>query len=460
MVKTDEGRVPGWKTMANIPFYRIARHVWVLIFLSVVAGCVTPPRSVPLPSKNLLPPLPREKFWWGVATSSYQNEDRGMNKDAKDFFLTDWDIFSSEGLAPERGEDATFSWTHFDKDLALLKKLGVSHYRFSVEWARVEPHPGQINKHALAQYTEMARQLRAAGIEPIVTLWHFTFPGWAYDPKQKGRSNFLHPDIEPAWQAHVTRTVRALAPHVKIWVPQNEPNGALPIGYLGAHWPPGLLLRPDLYKRAMKISVRMFRDAAAIVRQEKPGAIIMGIYSNPAWRQSWLGDPTFLTFHTLRRTNFDHLDQTYDVCDLLGFNYYYAQDASLINFLRKSKGEFNSNHTQLGWEIEPEGMYQGLREMYSRYQKPIVVTENGLGTLSEQKKIRYLRDHITQTRRAMAAGVDVRGYFAWTLVDNYEWQKGWTANFGLSHMDPRTKNRILEPSGVWYREFIKRHPEP
>src|SRR5690606_9060447 len=103
----------------------------------------------------------------------------------------------------------------------------VTHYRFGIEWARVEPRPGEFNEKAIRQYVRMARKLKAAGIEPVVTLWHFTFPDWLYDRKRKNRSDFLHPDVEQAWNRYVTKMVRALAPHVRIYVPQNEPNGAL-----------------------------------------------------------------------------------------------------------------------------------------------------------------------------------------------------------------------------------------
>lgn len=426
------------------------------------SGCVLPPKTPSAASvaAATTKPLPPEKFWWGTSTATYQNEDRGVPKGSPMYFKTDWDKFGEEGAAPIRGEDATFSWTHFDKDLKALKALNVTHYRFGVEWARVEPQPGVINQAALDQYVQMARKLRAAGIEPVVTLWHFTFPGWLYDSDQKGRSNFLNPDMLPAWRTHVERTVRALKKDVRIFVPQNEPNGALQLGYIAGHWPPGLLLRPLAYKEAMKNGVTMFRDASDIIRRERPDALVMGIYSLPHWRKNRPQDPTYLVYNIVQRQNFDHLDQVYDKLDLIGVNYYYSQDASLLRFVSRDHGEMGSDYTQLGWEINPEGFYEVLKTIHNRYKKPIVVSENGLGTTSEQKKIRYFREHVNQMRRAMADGVDVRGYFPWTLVDNYEWTEGWTANFGLSHFDPITKERKIEPAGEWFSKFITSYPTP
>jgi beta-glucosidase len=438
-----------------------AGRLLILILAVALSGCVTPPGAYHRPEEAVaLKPLPREKFWWGTSTASFQNEDRGMAPDDPMNFRTDWDVYAVEGGAPPRGGNAVYSWSRFDLDLKALRQLGVSHFRFGVEWARIEPKPGVINEKALARYVDMARQLRAAGIEPVVTLWHFTFPDWLYDTKAKGRSNFLHPDAPEAWRAHVTRVVRAMKPYVRIYVPQNEPNGALNLGWIAGHWPPGLLLNPFGYKKALQVSADMFRDAAGIIRRERPGALVMGIYSVPDWRRKFVGDPTGLVYNIVQRQNFDHLDKVADSMDLIGINYYYAQDASLMRFLNRGHGEVSSDYTQLGWEIVPEGLYNVLKTVGARYGKPIVVTENGLGTQSERKRIRYLREHIAQMRRAMEDGVDVRGYFPWTLVDNYEWKEGWHGQFGLFSYDRRTKERILEPAGEWFAAFIRKHREP
>ncbi len=428
------------------------------LFLSALVGCVTAPTAYKKPAAAKA--VHTGPFWWGSSTASYQNEDRGVVRGSSQYFQTDWDVFAEEGHIPPRGDDATFSWTYFDRDVAALKKLGVNHYRFGIEWGRVEPRPGVFNEAAIRQYTAMARRLKDAGIEPIVTLWHFTFPSWVYDSKDKSHSNFLYPGIEAAWKVYVRKMVAALAPTVRIYVPQNEPNGDLYIGYFGGHWPPGLLLTPGALKKATRVAVAMFRDAATIIREERPDAVVMGIYSVPNWRRNHLQDPTGFVYNMMARQNWDHLDQVAGSMDVIGVNYYYSQDASVTRFVFRPFGEQNSNYTQNGWEIDPEGFYEVLETVSHRYAKPIVVSENGIGTQSEQKKIRYFREHVNQMRRALADGVDIRGYFPWTLVDNYEWAEGYAANFGLSHMDPKTKDRIIEPSGDWFRNFIRANPEP
>ncbi len=439
----------------KIPFFLL------LLLTLAFSGCISPVPHYRPPAKAIvLKKLPKEPFWWGTSTASFQNEDRGCAPGSKWYYRTDWDCFADEGGAPPRGDEGVFSWSEFDKDLAALRKLGVNHFRFGVEWARIEPRKGVINEAALGQYAGMARKCREAGIEPLITLWHFTFPDWLC-PKDKTKANFLNPDVRTAWQAHVRRVVKATKGDVRIYIPQNEPNGALQLGWLAAHWPPGLLMRPGSYKKAMRVSADMFRDAAGIVREERPDALIMGIYSLPHWNKARFLDPTRSVYNLMQHQNFDQLDMVADTCDLIGVNYYYSQQASAIRFIFRPSGEHNSGYTQLGWEIVPTGLYHILKDIDGRYHKPIVISENGIGTQSGQKSIRYFREHIAQMRRAINEGVDVRGYFPWTLVDNYEWTEGWNhAQFGLFSYDKKTHNRIPTPSALWYAKFIEAYPEP
>ncbi|MCE9588411.1 MAG: family 1 glycosylhydrolase [Verrucomicrobia bacterium] len=441
---------------------RIKLPFFLLPLLTLAfSGCISPVPHYRPPAKAIvLGKLPKEPFWWGTSTASFQNEDRGCAPGSKWYYRTDWDCFADEGGAPPRGDEGVFSWSEFDKDLAALRKLGVNHFRFGVEWARIEPRKGVINEAALRQYGGMARKCREAGIEPLITLWHFTFPDWLC-PKDKSKANFLNPDVRTAWQAHVRRVVKATKGDVRIYIPQNEPNGALQLGWLAAHWPPGLLMRPGSYKKAMRVSADMFRDAAGIVREERSDALIMGIYSLPHWNKARFLDPTRSVYNLMQHQNFDQLDMVADTCDLIGVNYYYSQQASAIRFIFRPSGEHNSGYTQLGWEIVPTGLYHILKDIDGRYHKPIVISENGIGTQSGQKSIRYFREHIAQMRRAINEGVDVRGYFPWTLVDNYEWTEGWNhAQFGLFSYDKKTHNRIPTPSALWYAKFIEAYPEP
>ncbi len=212
------------------------------IAVMTLGGCITPPVAPRVNRKDVAKKPDTGPFWWGVASSSFQNEDRAEKPGSPNWFQTDWDLFAEAGRVPPKGEDGVFSWSSFDRDVEALRKIGVNHYRFGVEWARVEPPPGRYNEAALRRYVEMARKLKAAGIEPIVTLWHFTFPSWMVTKGRPGASRWLHPLYRERWPAYVTKVTHAMAPSVRTFAPQNEPNGDLALGYLSSLWPPGMFL--------------------------------------------------------------------------------------------------------------------------------------------------------------------------------------------------------------------------
>ncbi|MEO8206408.1 MAG: family 1 glycosylhydrolase [Chthoniobacterales bacterium] len=392
------------------------------------------------------------KFWWGISSSSYQNEDRGEVPGSPNYFETDWDLFAKAGRVPKK-EERPYSWSNFDKDLDALKRIGVNHYRFGIEWGRVEPQPGRYNEAAIQRYVEIARKLKANGIEPVVTLWHFTFPDWLMTPHKPSRSRWLHPEFQGRWAAYVDKMTKALSPHVRVFVPQNEPNGDLALGYISSVWPPGVLLNVGTYKRAMNESVFSFRKAAEIIHHNRKDALVMSVEALPYWRWTFW-DPTFAYYDFMLHVNFDHLDRTADVCDLIGFNYYYTEfaDFTVLLALKARKGK---NYSILGWVVQPDSLYKQIRAVYNRYHKPIVITENGIATTKDLKRVRYLFNHINAVHEAIADGCDVRGYFVWTLVDNYEWHHGYKAPFGLTKYDEKTGKLLLRPSALLYRGLIE-----
>lgn len=429
------------------------RELGLPVLAALLVGCITPP-GAPRLSRSVKEPAPKTgEFWWGVATSPYQNEDRGEPAHSPNFFKTDWDVFGEAGRVPIRGEAAVFSWSQFDLDLEALRRLGVTHYRFGVEWARVEPQPGRYNESAVRRYAEMARKLRAAGIEPIVTLWHFTMPAWLVTPKKPGQSRWLHPLFRERWAAYTQKITKALAPHVRIFVPQNEPNGDLALGYLGGVWPPGLFLNFPLHNRAMEESVWAFRQAAEAIRSARKDAIVLSVHALPYWKRTFW-DPTQAYYNFMQRVNFTHLDRVFDLCDLIGFNYYYTEyaDFTALLALKVRRGH---NYSLLGWVIQPRSLYKQIETVTRRYRKPVVISENGIATVKDVKRVRYLFNHALEVKDAISNGYDVRGYFVWTLVDNYEWHHGWDAPFGLSRMDPATRKRLFRPSALFYSGLVR-----
>jgi beta-glucosidase len=427
----------------------------------LLAGCVNPINPLgpcdPAPKVSGPRPVPRaqEKFAWGISTASFQYEDPDVKPGQKDYFYTDWDVLISQKKAPPK-DNALYTWTHFDKDLEALKKIRPTHYRFSIEWGRVEPQPGVYDEKAIARYVGMARKLKAQGIEPVVCLWHFTFPDWLYDKENPGQSNWLHPLARERWNAYVEKMVRATAPYVKFYAPQNEPNGQITTAYIVGQWPPAMTLALGHYWKAIDASTAMFRDAATRIKAIKPSAKVVSVEALPWWERAPL-DPGGLIYNTMIHGNTDHLDRIYDVCDILGINYYYSQRPGPISLLA---GPYRRgpNFTMMGWRINPNGLYKEIQRVATRYCKPMMITENGIATADDKQRIWYMQNHIAAVGRAIRDGYDVRGYFSWSLADNYEWHYGYTATFGLATMNPKTYDRELKPSALKFAEWIKTRP--
>lgn len=418
----------------------------------LLGGCVTPPPAPRIVRKDNTKKPDTGPFWWGISTSSFQNEDRGEAPGSPNYFQTDWDLFGEAGRVPPKGETAVFSWSDFDKDLEALKKIGVNHYRFSIEWARVEPQPGRYNEAAIRRYVEMARKLKAAGIEPVVTLWHFTFPSWMVTKGKPGKSRWFHPTYRERWPLYVEKMVKAMGSNVKVWAPQNEPNGDIALGYISATWPPGLFADFGKFGAAMREAVWGFRKAADIIHESNKSNLVLSVQAMPYWYWTFY-DPTAAYYNFMQRINFTHLDRTYDVCDLIGFNYYYTEYADFTALLAL-KARRGRNFSLLGWVIQPHSLYKQISVLSKRYGKPIVITENGIATSKDIKRVRYLFNHMLEVKEALRDGYDVRGYFVWTLVDNYEWHHGYKAPFGLTRMDPVTKRRLLRPSALIFKGII------
>ncbi len=433
--------------------------LYSLMLVLSLGGCV---RSVDLlgrmdrdPAVGKSPAAPAgERFAWGIATASYQYENPDVQPGTPEFFSTDWDVLVAEGKAPPRG-NALYSWSDFDKDLEALKKIRPTHYRFSIEWARVEPQPGVYNEEAIRGYVRMARKLKELGIEPVICLWHFTFPDWLYDHKKPGRSNWLHPQVRERWNAYVEKMVQATAPHTKFYAPQNEPNGQITTAYIVGQWPPAMTLASGHYWKAIEASAGMFRDAAKRIKAIKPTAQVLSIEALPWWERAPL-DPGGLIYNEMIHGNTDHLDRIYKVCDILGINYYYSQRPGPVS-LAIMADRRGADYSMMGWRIDPQGLEKQIVNMGDRYGKPMMITENGIATSNDRKREWYIQNHLAAIGRAIARGYDVRGYFVWSLADNYEWHYGFNATFGLAHMDPRSKTRILKPSAYRFSETIRKY---
>ena len=427
----------------------IAPLIFVLLWSLV--GCVSLP-----PAPHITPAqrahwakVKTGKFAWGIAASSYQYEDPAVVPSDKMYFQTDWDTLIQSRKAPPKG-NADYSWSLWQKDLKVLKEIKPTHYRLSVEWARIEPQPGVYNEEAIRNYVKRVRQLKAAGIEPVVCLWHFTFPQWLYNSRHPTESNWLHPLVDSHWRVFVTKMVRAFGSDVRFYMPQNEPNGQLTTAYIGGLWPPARTLDYKTYYRALDASVRQFRECAAIIRSLRKDAIIIAVEAFPWWERG-LFDPGNFFYNSMQRFNLEHPDRIYDVCDVMGINYYYSRVVDPISFTAlKQNGPCYSS---MGWRINPKALYKDIQLIANRYGKPIIITENGIATNCDAKRIQYICNHVAMVKLARRNGYDVRGYYVWSLADNYEWHYGYKAKFGLCAVSPYTMNRLPRPSAFYFRDL-------
>lgn len=387
-----------------------------------------------------------DRFLFGCATSATQIEGGCQ--------ATDWWEFAREAGHVARGDVpdvACDHWNRVSEDTALLARLGVGAHRLSVEWARIEPEPGRFDDLALEHYRVELVGLRNAGIEPMLTLHHFSLPLWL-----ARRGGLLSAELPARFEAFTRRVARTLGEQVKLWVTLNEPNVLVAQGYVLGAWPPGL---PDPGKvpRAVWNLRRAHVAAYHAIHELVPNAAVGLAHhvrlATPASRSlldraaARLLD---LTFNGL----FLDLPQ-----DFLGINYY---SRDLVRFDRRKASELFAERsvapgaavTDLGWEIHPEGLGELLRRL-ARRRKPLWITENGLADAADAQRTPFIVAHLGEVLGAITSGVDVRGYLHWSLLDNFEWAEGYAPRFGLYAVDYATQARTLRASGEAYARIVQ-----
>jgi len=407
-------------------------------------------------------------FKWGVATAAHQVEGNNTNNNW-------WAWERGEGRI-KKGHTSGLAcnwWQDAESDFDRAAALGMNALRLSVEWSRIEPLPGKFDETALARYVEMLRGLRARGIEPMVTLHHFSDPRWLAE-----QGGWEDRETVALFKRFVERVVRALSPYCDLWCTINEPNVYGYMGYLDGAFPPG---RSD-FGAAMRVIRHLLAGHAAAYRaihEVQPDARV-GLAHNmrifdPAKPQSpldrrvaqWL-DRTYnqAILTTLTRgfwkipLGFGLAWKLRKTLDWIGLNYY---TRDLVAFDRKRREEFFSRRfhgkgAELldgGYgELYPAGIFRSLQRL-ARLDLPIYVTENGIPDDDDDQRPRYLLTHLHQMWRAIQLCYPVKGYYHWTLVDNFEWAEGWTLRFGLIELDPRTQARTPRRSASLYADIVR-----
>lgn len=378
-------------------------------------------------------------FLWGSATSAYQVE--GDNR------FSDWWDWEKENQKEPSGLACDF-WHRYPIYLDYLKQGGQNAFRLSFEWARINPEEKVWQEEALKHYQEIIHQLKKRGIEPIVTLWHFTLPRWL--AKQGGwlNQNALH-----YWQSYLEKIREFFGGEIRYWLTLNEPSIYLYKSYLEGDWPPGE--RWALFKalRLRKKLIQAHRLAYRILKtkQNQVSLALNLSCDEPNFRFCWLEKGIIKLLQAY--TDWGILKELKDQLDFVGINYYFHNLIKLNPFI--SDSQKNKEYSELGWEIYPQGIAQVAKQSYQLTKKPILITENGLADSEDKKRPRFLRDHIFWLAQAAQQGVPILGYLHWSLMDNFEWALGKKPRFGLLAMDYERLTPQPRPSFWFYKKIIE-----
>ena len=375
-------------------------------------------------------------FIWGAATSSHQVEGGNHNN------WSEWERKPGRIKDGSQSGRAADHWNRYKEDFGYLSDMNLNGYRFSIEWSRVEPKPGRWDEAALDRYADMLAELKKRKVTPIVTLHHYTNPLWIEDIG--GWTNGRTVDY---FERFAQKVVERLGPEARMWCTLNEPNIESGLDYLMGWFPPGWK-NPVAYLRArynfVQAHKRTYRLIHKLYNEQKWGEVQVSfanhlVYVEPrdprnpldrlvAWAYQYASNQYFFT-------------RTLDTTDFLGINYYFYHrlyfklGGAMVVFDEELLHDVPVS--DLGWQVAPEGLYRICKSL-KRYNKPVYITENGLSDAKDVIRGWAVVRHAEAIQRAIAEGVDVRGYFYWSLMDTFEWENGYRARYGLVAVDFET----------------------
>lgn len=387
-----------------------------------------------------------DKFLWGSATSSYQVEGGNIN--------ADWEDFKSAGKACDQ-------YNLYESDFKMIQDMGHNAHRLSIEWARIEPREGEFDQGEIEHYKQVLKSLKDKNITVMLTLWHFTLPKWL--AQKGGWESFRSPFY---FERFIRKIVPELKSYVDFWVTINEPGVYVFMSYLGGDesggWPPEKNSGFAAVKVSWNLS-RAHKNAYRAIHKIIPGAKV-GIAQNVS---------SFQPFHTHSFlemlavgisdivTNHSFYFLTGGYHDFLGLNYYfhrrYNLEKGIVPEIINPEDE-HQDVSDLGWEIYPEGLFDVLADLSDGL--PIYITEAGIASGNDDRRTRFLIQYLQETYRAIESGIKVKGFFYWSIIDNFEWHRGFDPKFGLVEIDYKTQKRTPRPSAQVYSEIIRENGIP
>jgi beta-glucosidase len=441
--------------------------------------------------------FPRD-FVWGTATAAYQIEG-AAGQDGRG--LSVWDVFSKKKGAVWEGDSGDVACDHYHRyqeDIAIMKALGVKSYRFSVSWTRILPDgTGASNPKGFDFYNRLVDELLKNDIEPLCTIFHWDYPQALYE-----RGGWLHRDSADWFADYASLLAGTLGDRVKAWATQNEPSCYIGFGLLDGKHAPGDKLKFSDYLVAAHNSMRAHGKAVQALRSkindarigyvlathvtqpatDRPEDIeaahtaMFAIGRRSAWENAWWTDPVIfgqypedgVAFYGNDMPKFDprDFDDMKQPIDYLGLNIYTARTYRRGPDGKPERLPFPPGYPRSGvdWQpIVPGCLYWGPRFFYESYRLPIIITENGLSTrdhvfldghVHDPQRIDYMHRALLELSRTIQDGTPVLGYYAWSLLDNFEWADGYKQRFGLVYVDYANQKRILKDSFNWYKKVI------
>ena len=442
-------------------------------------------------------------FVWGAATSSYQIEGTGRDSGKGQNI---WDVFTKEPGRVYEGHTGDIACDHyhrFREDVAYMKELGLKGYRFSIDWSRVLPEgTGKVNEKGIDFYNALIDELLEQGIEPYITLYHWELPYEIYK-----RGGWMNPEIVEWFGQYARLVAERFIDRVKYFFTLNEPQCFVGLGFLQGCHAPGVKapLRDtfEMAHNALKAHGRAVQMLRAYGKQnvqigyaptsgmcypekETPKDIeaarkalfaLPDDLSNWTWNVSWWSDPVILGKYPeegmkkyekyLPVITDEDMKLISQPIDFYGQNIYNGRCIRMGTDGRPEEVRRPAGFpkTATNWPVTPEALYWGPKFLYQRYRKPIYITENGMachdtvsqdGKVHDPNRIDFLARYLKNLKRA-AEEIDIRGYFQWSLMDNFEWDKGYAERFGIIYVDFETQERIWKDSAYWYRDLIRRN---
>lgn len=448
-----------------------------------------------------------EGFIWGAATASAQIEG-AWDRDGRGPSI--WDVFCRRDgkiLHADDTSEACQFYDHWKEDIQLMKQIGLQAFRFSISWSRIIPEgTGEINQAGIDFYSKLVDELLAHGITPHVTLYHWDLP-----QALQLRGGWLNRDIADWFNTYADVVTKALGDRVTDWITFNEPQIFLGFGYShGSHAPGYTLPHEEMFHAAHNVNLAHGRATKTIRRNVKNSKVGIAIATkigipadpsdpahveaarkatiNPEWvngenahttylNNAWWPSPMIHGHYPKELAenlpefaasiSKEDMEEICQPLDFFGYNYYFGVIVepadNAIGW--KAQGDIPGEpRTMIGWPVHPDGMYWASKFFYDEYQLPIYIYENGQssmdwvtedGTVPDFQRIDFLNRYLKQFRRAHQDGVPLKGYFHWSLLDNFEWGQGYRERFGLIHVDYQTQKRTPKESSKWYSKVIE-----